>query len=146
MPRSIALLAIGLLLATMLSVACSDDGDDVLTSMAGASHQAYELELTDEGIMLLANGVRSPADEIPLGAHTDLELHLSNAGSMPHSFGIFADGGWQDAMMESGPIAPGESYTMQIHFHDALVAFFRDETIEGASGRIVVGGAAHDRE
>ena len=146
MPRPIALLAIGLLFATVLSVACSDDGDGVLTSMEGAAHEAYELELTDDGIMLVANGVRSPADEIPSGTHTDLELHLTNAGSMPHSFGIFADEAWQDAMARSGPIAPGESYTMQIHFHDAQVAFFRDETVEGASGRIVVGGAAHDHE
>jgi hypothetical protein len=144
MPRTFALFAIGLLAAAALSTACSDEGDAVLTSMEGAAHEAYELELTDDGVMLVANGVRSPLHELPAGTHTDLELYLTNAGSAPHSFGIFADEAWQDAMVESGPIAPGESYTMQIHFHDAQVAFFRDETIEGASGRIVVGGATHD--
>lgn len=146
MPRPIALIAISLLVAAAMSAACSDDGEDVLSSMEGAAHQAYELELTDEGIMLVANGVRSPAVELSSRTHTDLELHLTNAGSVTHSFGVFADETWQDAMMESGPIAPGERYTMQIHFHDAQVAFFRDETNEDAGGRIIVRGAAHDHE
>lgn len=145
MSRPFTLLVVGLF-TVALSIACSDDGDAVLTSMEGAAHQAYELELTDEGIVLVANGVRVPAHELPSGTHTDLELYLSNVGSVPHSFGIFADEAWQEAMMESGPIAPGERYTMQIHFHDAQVAFFRDATIEGASGRLVVGGEAHGQE
>jgi hypothetical protein len=142
MARRFACLAVVALLALILAAACSDDGDSVLTSMEGAAHQAYEIELTDEGVMLVANGVRSHLHELPSGTHTDLELFLTNAGSVEHSFDIFADEGWQDAMMRSGPIAPGESYTMQIHFHDAQVAYFRDETIEGATGRIVVGGSA----
>jgi hypothetical protein len=69
----------------------------------------------------------------------ELELYPTNGGGVEHSFPIYADAAWHERMMQSGPIAPGDAYTMQIHFHDPQVAYLRDETTE-ASGRIVIGG------
>lgn len=128
--RTVSALAVALM-AVLALVAAACGGDDAALrsfGAAGANELSLAIEVHDGWIAGEGQGAPGSVPVFTIPAHSDLTLHVRNAGTATHSLTMYASADAPGVLAETGAIAPGGEATMRFHFHDAQSALLRDDT------------------
>lgn len=125
-------------LALLVVVGCNDEDLNQMGA-AGAHQTTIEVTAYDHWFLVDGAGGAGELAQKDIHAHNDVTFHVTNAGSVTHSFALYADAERQSLLVRTEPIPPGGSAEARFHFHDPQVAYFQDDDhADGMMGELHV--------
>jgi hypothetical protein len=123
------LAAVVLTVAVALAVACDDSALNELGA-EGALQTSITIDLHD-GWIGSPEATSGGTPEEPAGVHVqphnDITFQITNLGSEPHRFALYADQAGTEPLASSSLLAPGGAEVVTFHFHDDQIAYFFDD-------------------
>ena len=110
----------------LLVVGCNDEDLNQLGA-AGAQQTTIEITANDHWFAVDGDGGPGEVAQRSIHSHNDVTFQVTNAGSVVHSFALYADAEGRGLLVRTEPIPPGGSAVARFHFHDAQVAYFQDD-------------------
>jgi hypothetical protein len=117
-----------LLLLSLAVVALAAGCDDrALQGNVGEAHQiTVDVRVGDFFIERAAGTPTAGGELATIPTHTDLTVHVTNAGKVAHTIGLYASETDEDLLTATPPLDPGASADLRFHFHDPQVVYVRD--------------------
>ena len=117
-------------LALVVVVGCNDEDLNQMGA-AGAHQTTVTITAYDHWFVVDGDGGPGVVAQRSIPLHNDVTFRVTNAGEAVHSFALYADAEGEGLLVRTEAIPPGGSAVATFHFHDAQVAYFRDDNHAG---------------
>ncbi len=116
-------------LTSVLALVVVGCNDEDLNQMGATGAHLTTVTVTAYDHWFVVDGDGGPGEvaQRSIHLHNDVTFRVTNAGEAVHSFALYADAEGQGLLVRTEAIPPGGSAVATFHFHDAQVAYFRDD-------------------